>query len=135
MQQNTCLNRRTLLGGAATLAVGAPLLAACAGGDEAAPAPDTGTVLARTGEIPVGGGKILESERIVITQPTEGEFKAFSAICTHQACVVTGVTQTIDCSCHQSHFALTDGSVQGGPAPEALPEIPIRIDGDAITAA
>ena len=35
-------------------------------------------------EIPVGGGKIIDAIKVVITQPTAGDFKAFSAVCTHQ---------------------------------------------------
>ena len=39
----------------------------------------------------------------MITQPKEGEFKAFSSICTHQACPVATVTDTINCDCHGSN--------------------------------
>ena len=39
-------------------------------------------------EIPVGGGKVFEALKVVVTQPTAGDFKAFSAVCTHQACTV-----------------------------------------------
>lgn len=116
------------------LGAGVPLLGACAGGDKESEAPEAGTVLARTGDIEVGGGLILDEAKIVITQPAEGEFKAFSALCTHQACLVTSISTTIDCACHGSKFALADGSVANGPADIALPEIAIKITGDEITA-
>ena len=41
--------------------------------------------------MPVGGGKIFAAEKVVVTQPTEGDFKAFSAVCTHQGCVVAKI--------------------------------------------
>jgi Rieske Fe-S protein len=103
-------------------------------GDEAT-TPDAGAELASTTEVPVGGGLILAEQRIVITQPTEGDFKAFSAVCTHQQCVVSEVTETIDCTCHGSMFSIEDGSVQGGPAPSPLEEVTIEVEGDRILSA
>ena len=74
-------------------------------------------------DVPVGGGVILDKEKLVVTQPEAGTFKAFSSTCTHQGCTVTKVADgTIDCPCHGSTFSVEDGSVQGGPAPSPLPE-------------
>ena len=50
-----------------------------------------GTDVAATADIPVGGGTIFSDERVVVTRPSEGEFKAFTAICTHQRCLVSTV--------------------------------------------
>ncbi len=47
-----------------------------------------GKVLAKTGDIPEGGGKVFADQGVVVTQPASGEFKAFSAMCTHQGCAV-----------------------------------------------
>ena len=89
--------------------------------------------MAPTSDIPVGGGKILADQQVVVTQPTEGEFLAFSAICTHQGCPVAEVSQDgILCTCHGSRFAIEDGSVLAGPATEPLPEEPITVEGDTI---
>jgi hypothetical protein len=41
------------------------------------PAPDA-AVLARTSDIPVAGGKIFSTEKVVVTQPVAGQFKAFT---------------------------------------------------------
>ncbi|MEU4233177.1 Rieske (2Fe-2S) protein [Nonomuraea sp. NPDC026600] len=92
--------------------------------------------LADTGDIPSGGGKVFESEKVVVTQPTEGEFKAFTAVCTHQGCTVDEVADgTINCPCHGSKFKISDGSVAGGPASEPLEEKKIKVSGGKITLA
>ncbi len=134
---DAALSRRTVLGGTAALGVGAPLLAACGSDDEGGDVavPDAGTVLTTTAEVPVGGGIILAEEGLVVTQPEEGTFKAFSSKCTHQGCEVTKVATTIDCPCHTSKFSISDGSPQSGPATSPLPETPVTVDGDNITTA
>ena len=96
-----------------------------------------GGALAKTADIPVGGGKIFTSgDGVVVTQPTSGQFKAFSAICTHQQCVVTEVKDgAINCKCHGSSFSAADGSVTNGPASEALTEKQLKVNGDSISLA
>ncbi len=92
--------------------------------------------LASTADVPVGGGLILEDEGVVVTQPAEGDFKAFSAICTHQGCPVTSVEDgTITCPCHGSRFSIEDGSVQAGPAPAPLPAVDITVEGGQVSLA
>jgi Rieske Fe-S protein len=88
----------------------------------------------KTADVPVGGGKILADQKVVITQPTAGTFKAFSATCTHQGCTVADVSGgTINCKCHGSKFSDTDGSVKNGPASNPLAAVPITVSGDSIT--
>jgi Rieske Fe-S protein len=90
--------------------------------------------LARTSEIPVGGGKIFDGQKVVVTQPVAGQFKAFSAICTHMGCTVGSVSGgLIKCPCHGSEYSIQDGSVKGGPAPKALPAKQVTVTGDQIT--
>ncbi|MCX4760458.1 Rieske (2Fe-2S) protein [Streptomyces sp. NBC_01275] len=102
------------------------------GGDNAA----AGAALAAVADIPEGGGKIFESEKVVVTQPTAGEYKAFSAVCTHMGCAVKSIADgVINCPCHNSNFSITDGSVKSGPATTALPEVKITVSGDSITLA
>jgi Rieske Fe-S protein len=93
-------------------------------------------VIAHTGDIPVGGGTVFPARKVVVTQPVAGQFKAFSAICTHMGCTVGGVADgTIVCPCHGSRYSITDGSVKGGPAPRPLPAVPITVSGTTISAA
>jgi Rieske Fe-S protein len=89
--------------------------------------------LARTSEIPVGGGKIFDTQVVVVTQPTAGEYKAFSAVCTHMGCIVNQISMgRIDCPCHGSEYSISDGAVLAGPAPRPLPAKQIKITGDSI---
>lgn len=124
-----------------TLLAGAVLVSGCGGGSGgSASAPTGGTpsprVLARTSDIPVGGGTVFKDEKVVVTQPVEGEFKAFSAVCTHQGCTVGKVADgTIDCPCHGSKYRIADGSVAAGPASRRLPEERINVSGGTITLA
>ena len=97
------------------------------------PAQSAGTRIARTADVPVGGGYLATEHNVVVTQPTSGQFRAFSAVCTHAGCPVTSVSGgTINCDCHGSRFSVVDGSVQGGPAPAPLPEVAITVNGDSI---
>ncbi len=143
--------RRTVLVGA-TVGAAAAVLAACStyGKEPAAeapssaatptgggqPAPESGAApdaLTTTAEVPVGSGVIVDD--VVVTQPSAGDFKGFSAECPHAGCNVNEVVDgTIVCPCHGSKFNL-DGSVANGPATKPLTTTAIRVDGDAIVLA
>ena len=93
----------------------------------------TGTDLGKTSDIPEGGGKVFKAQKVVVTQPSKGDFKAFSAICTHLGCTVSRVADgTIDCPCHGSKFHIADGSVAHGPAKRPLPPKSIKVQGNSI---
>jgi Rieske Fe-S protein len=90
-------------------------------------------LLASTADIPVGGGKVLTDKKIVITQPKAGSFHAFTAICTHQGCIVNSVSAgTIDCPCHGSKYSSVNGSVVNGPATLPLAAVSIKVQGTSI---
>jgi Rieske Fe-S protein len=146
------MSRRVLIRGAALTGVAVPVLAACGSDDadqnddgnsadspDAAESPESpddgaegGTTVA-TSAVPVGGGTILAEEMVVVTQPTEGEFMAFSAVCTHQGCPVQSVSDgTINCQCHGSAFAIEDGSVVNGPATRPLESKSVSVEGDSV---
>lgn len=77
---------------------------------------------------------IYKDQDVVVTQPTEGVFKAFSSVCTHQGCAVSSIKDgAMVCPCHNSLFSIADGSVISGPATEPLPEKTVTVTGDVIT--
>lgn len=147
------LSRRHALTGAAAVGLGGPLLAACAADEEPTTADDpgaagstsaapgsgggaAGAALASTSEIEVGGGTIFADQKVVVTQPSEGEFKGFSSTCTHQGCQVASISDgNISCPCHGSQFSIEDGSVTGGPAPGPLAEVELKVQGGEISLA
>ncbi len=135
---NLSLTRRRVLAYTGLAAAAVSGLSACAsyGASPDLPASSsgggTGTSIP-TADIPVGGGKIFPDAEAVVTQPTAGEFKAFSSICTHQNCPVAEVTETINCNCHGSKFSITDGSVVNPPAATPLPAKSVTVDGDTLT--
>ena len=149
---STPLDRRTVLRGAAVGGVAVPLLASCGGGTSSSGDSGGGSgggsgssggsgqgsgggggKLA-TSDVPVGGGKILTGQQVVVTQPKKGDFKAFTAVCTHQGCLVTQVTGgSIVCPCHGSKFSIEDGSPQAGPAQSALASKRVTVEGDQIS--
>ena len=131
------LTRRHVLGGAAAVGLGGPLLAACGGASEStdagnapsgptivcachnsifsavdgavlggpasAPLPSEsvavkgqdievdGQVVGSKADVPEGSGTVFRDQSVVVTQPGPGDFKAFSAVCTHQGCLVDSV--------------------------------------------
>ena len=158
------VTRRQGLAGAAVVGV-APLLAACGddGGQATLPAESSTSAspsqppssspsptepastpaaepppdaLTSAADVPEGGGTIFADEEVVVTQPAAGEFKGFTAVCTHRGCVVSSVDDgTINCACHGSRFSIADGSVQNGPATSGLAEVPLAVEGGSISLA
>jgi Rieske Fe-S protein len=117
-------------GGATTAAVPAASAASSSPGSMGGAASGA---LAATSDIPVGGGMIFDTQLVVVTQPSAGEFKAFSAVCTHMGCTVNQIADgRIDCPCHGSEYSIKNGAVLAGPAPKPLPAKQIKITGDSI---
>lgn len=134
------IDRRTVLRGVAAagvLGVAGAGLAACGSdatsGSGGGTGGSAGPVRVATADVPVGGGVIIASGPVVVTQPEAGTFKAFSGVCTHQGCPVKKVAdEVITCTCHGSQFAITDGSVVTGPARRALPELTATVQGTEV---
>jgi Rieske Fe-S protein len=118
--------------GGAGASQAAPASSAAAGGSGAG-STGAANALTTTSKVPVGSGTVISAQQVVVTQPTAGEFKAFSAICTHMGCIVSQVSNgTIDCPCHGSQYSISTGDVVAGPAPRPLPAKQIKVSGDSI---
>lgn len=146
------VTRRGVIRGAAVGGLTLPLLAAC-GEDEPSTEPagsDSGTggasgdggaggaggARVAKADVPVGGGAVLAGAKVVVTQPAKGDFKAFTAVCTHQGCLVNKVADgKIQCPCHGSMYSVEDGSVVAGPAPSPLAEKSVTAEGDELVVA
>lgn len=101
------------------------------------PAPDApalGGDVAALADVPVGGSidATIDGQPALIAQPTAGSVVAFSAVCTHQGCIVAAAGAEFDCPCHGSRYDAATGEVLQGPAPDPLTPIPVAVSGDRI---
>ncbi|RKT04078.1 nitrite reductase/ring-hydroxylating ferredoxin subunit [Streptomyces sp. 3211.6] len=134
--------RRTVLKGAAALAgavgAGTALSACSTGGGSGAggPAvPKEPVELGAAADVPVGGAKLFREQKLVVSCPAEGQYKAFSAQCTHAGCVLDKIDKGEgNCPCHGSRFDVTTGKVLRGPASEPLPAVPVKAENGKLIA-
>lgn len=134
--------RRTVLKGAAALvgATGAGVtLAACStegNSGAGSPAVPTESVeLGAAADVPVGGAKLFREQKVVVSCAEAGQYKAFSAQCTHAGCVLDKIVEGEgNCPCHGSRFDVTTGKVLRGPATDPLPEVPVKAEGGKLIA-
>ncbi|MGH3424126.1 MAG: Rieske (2Fe-2S) protein [Nocardioidaceae bacterium] len=114
--------------GSAVSACGGPAASGPPPGSSAGDTAPAGTELGKSSQVAVGGARIFTDARVVVTQPTAGDFQGFSAICTHQGCVVNEISgDAIVCPCHRSRFSTKDGSVLHGPATAPLPARKVEV--------
>jgi Rieske Fe-S protein len=110
----------------------APVLAGCRSGSTGS-GPAGPVVSVPTSQVPLGGGVINQPGAVVVVQPTAGSFRAYSAICPHQGCLVNKVSGgEIFCPCHGSIFTVSDGSVVRGPATQPLTQMAASVRGDEV---
>ena len=86
-------------------------------------------------ELPLGASKTISYGRypaLVINTPSG--LHAFSAVCTHFACIVKweATQEKIYCPCHDGYFDPTDGRVLAGPPPLGLTPIPVKVENNEI---
>ncbi len=93
----------------------------------------TGRAIGAASAVPVGGvarfADPTSGQPAVVVQPQAGQFKAFSAVCTHQGCTVgyPGSGNELTCPCHGARFDLVTGAVLQGPARDPLPAIAVAV--------
>jgi Rieske Fe-S protein len=153
-----CISRKKFIRLAAAVGLGSavvPLVGACGSDGGSAGSGETPTASGAAGG---GGPKVRKGEAIakesevgsgiafpftdaetgqesVLVHLENGEFAAYSAICTHQACTVAyqPQTQKLACPCHGSVFDPADGArPTTGPAQLPLPEVAVRVEGGEV---
>jgi Rieske Fe-S protein len=95
----------------------------------------TVTLALKPQDIKPNSGQIFRfgSQPAIIIRTAAGDLKAFTAVCTHLACIVQyrpDLTQ-IWCACHNGHFDLNGKNVEG-PPPKPLDEYTVNVRGDQI---
>ncbi|MFF0276507.1 MULTISPECIES: Rieske (2Fe-2S) protein [unclassified Streptomyces] len=132
-------SRRTVLKGAALAGAAGLGVAACSTeskvGHAGVPTPTAPVALGAPDEVPVGGAKLYREQKVVVSCPAEGQYKAFSAQCTHAGCVLDKIEDNEgNCPCHGSRFDVTTGKALKGPATVPLPAVPIRVENGELIA-
>jgi nitrite reductase/ring-hydroxylating ferredoxin subunit len=97
-----------------------------------------GTAIASESEVAPGSAiKFKDSGNpALLVHLDNGDFVAYSAVCTHQRCTVAYQGGELACPCHGSVFDPADGAaVVTGPAMRPLPEIPIKVQGGEVVRA
>ena len=98
---------------------------------------NTSVVAARAGELKPNTGKVFKfgSRPGIVVRTAEGEFRAFSAVCTHLECTVQFKTDTSQlwCACHNGLYDLS-GRVVSGPPPRALDAFTVNVRGEGLEA-
>ncbi|MCK9902547.1 twin-arginine translocation pathway signal protein [Parafrankia colletiae] len=107
-----------------------PTAAANGGGD--APGGEDGP-LVQLSDVPPDGGVVLSDAGIVLTRDSGDGIQGFSAVCTHQGCLVSSVAQgQINCPCHGSSFDARTGEPVAGPARTKLPPVAVTVRDNAV---
>lgn len=83
----------------------------------------------------VGSGGVVQNAlgSFLVARTGSDSYTAFSGICTHEACTITGFAGgRFVCPCHGSQFT-TAGAVVNGPATRSLSHFPTAVDGNLLT--
>ena len=95
----------------------------------------TVTLALKPQEVKPNSGQIFRfgSQAGILVKDSNGELKAFSAVCTHLACIVqyrSDINQ-IWCACHNGHFDLNGRNVEG-PPPKPLEQYVVNVRAEQI---
>jgi cytochrome b6-f complex iron-sulfur subunit len=92
-------------------------------------------VAAKVGEVAANSGKIFRfgTRPGILVRTTSGDWRAFSAVCTHLQCTVQfrADVEQIWCACHNGYFDLTGRNVSG-PPPRPLEEYSVTVKGEDV---
>lgn len=86
-------------------------------------------------DVPASSGRIFKfgTRPGILVRSATGEFRAFSATCTHLGCIVQYRPDLshIWCACHNGHFDLNGRNI-AGPPPAPLEQYVVRVRGDQL---
>lgn len=97
--------------------------------------PSEPVLVAPLAELPPGSSKTVRFGRYpALIIHTAAGLRAYSAVCTHFACIVKwdAAQGKIVCPCHEGYFAAEDGAVLAGPPPTSLTSLPVSVVEDQI---
>jgi nitrite reductase/ring-hydroxylating ferredoxin subunit len=101
--------------------------------------PSEPVFVSKEAELPVGESKTVTFGRYpALVIHTEQGLRAYSAVCTHFACICKwdAASGQIACPCHDGYFDPLDGHVLAGPPPTALEALGVEVvDGDIYVSA
>jgi nitrite reductase/ring-hydroxylating ferredoxin subunit len=128
--------RRTVLCGVVLAALGVGAAGCGDSGDKGSGSsgatsdePSERVRLGNADDVPVGGAKLYAEQKVLVSQPEKGKFKGFSAVCTHQGATLDKVEGDVAvCPRHGSRFDVDSGKVAKGPAAQALPSVPVKVE-------
>jgi Rieske Fe-S protein len=93
------------------------------------------TLSIKPGDVKVNTGEIFKfgNRPAILIRTPAGELRAFSAVCTHLACIVQfrPDVRHIWCACHNGHFDLNGKNI-AGPPPRPLEQYVVKVRGDQI---
>lgn len=89
------------------------------------------TLVGAVADFPLNSGTVISvnDEPVIIVNTATAGIKAYSAICTHLACIVFWHEgrQVIQSPCHDGRFNPLNGAVISGPPPRPLPQYEFEI--------
>jgi cytochrome b6-f complex iron-sulfur subunit len=92
-------------------------------------------VAGKTKDFLPNAGKVIRfgARPAIVVRLATGEFRAFSAVCTHLQCTVQyrPDMELVWCACHNGRFDLTGRNV-GGPPPRPLDQLEVAVRGDDV---
>ena len=95
----------------------------------------TVTLAIKPNDVKANSGQIFRfgSQAGILVKDTNGELKAFSAVCTHLACIVQYRSDIshVWCACHNGHFDLNGRNVEG-PPPKPLEQFVVNVRAEQI---
>ena len=93
------------------------------------------TLAVRPEDVKSNSGQIFRfgNQPGILVRTSVGDLRAFSAVCTHLACIVQYRPDLshIWCACHNGHFDLNGKNI-AGPPPKPLEQYAVNLRGDRV---